>query len=212
MIETPEDYKRFLKGVGGLNYFGEPSFILLWGENETIDQLKLPQPFIAPYFNCWILAEWRPAEEFGPPSDWLEELGPFPSRGGYVPLAVFRNAKREPAKLGSRDLNFEVLRMWIYLTLKHEHDRLSERLAFYDQVKRKEEEARISHIADLLQESVPAFGLAEAVSFSGQGNCNSSLRQKMEEIQRMIPASRNFFRARPKGMSVSPIAKPEFIM
>jgi hypothetical protein len=202
MIETPEDYKRFLKGVGGVNPYGDPAFILLWGENQTINQLKIPQPFIAPYFNCWILAEWHSAEDWGSPSDWLDELGPYPSRGGYTPLAVFRNQKREPVKLGTRDLNFEVLQMWVYLALKHEHDRISERLAFYEDVKRKEEESRISRIADLLQEAVPAFGLAESVSFSGQGNCNSSLKQKMDEIERMIPAARKFFSRSPRGMSV----------
>lgn len=205
MIETPEHYKRFLKRVGGLNEFGEPSYILIWGENRTIDQLALPQPFLAPYFNCWILAEWRRPEDFGSPSDWLDEMGPFPSRGGYIPLAVFRNEKREPAKLDTRDLNLEVLRMWIYFSLKHESDRLAERKSFMKDQMDKREKAQQERIADLLQDSVPAFGMAESVSFHGQANCNPALKQRMEQVEKSMKYAKQFFRRAPKGSSICKI-------
>ena len=202
MIETPERYKRFLSKVGGLNPFGEPSFILIWGENQTIDQLAIPQSFLNPYFNCWILAEWQGPEEWGSPSDWPKDLGEFPSRGGYVPLAVFRNDQREPVKLDTKDLNFEVLQMWIYHALKHEHDRISERKVFMEDQIRKREDAKQQRIADLLQDSVPAFGATDTMSFHGQQNCNPALKQKMEQIEKMIPYSRSFFKNVPRGTSI----------
>lgn len=202
MIETPERYQKFLAKVGGKNDFGEPNFILIWGENRTIDQLALPRPFIAPYFNCWVLAKWYPAEEFGSPSDWMPELGPYPSRGGYIPLAVFRTPKQEPVKLDSSDLNFQVLELWIFTALKHEHDRISQRMAAYDEHRRRIEEARVNRIADLLQDAVPAFGTAEAVSFHGQANCNPALKQKMEQIEKTMPYAMSFFKRLPKRTSI----------
>lgn len=209
MIETPENYKRFLRKKGGLNDFGEPSFILIWGENRTIDQLAIPQPFLAPYFNCWILAKWEPAEEFGPPSEWPRELGEYPSRGGYVPLAVFRTPKGEPVMLDTEDLNIPVLEIWVYMALKHEHDKLSERKRVFEQVNEKRENAKVQRIADLLQDAVPSFGLSEGVSFHGQQNCNSALRQKMEEIEKRLPYNRSILKRLPKRAS---IYKPEIVM
>jgi hypothetical protein len=202
MIETPEKYKRFLKKVGGLTDYGEPSYLLIWGENQTITQLTIPQPFLNPYFNCWILAEWRRAEDFGSPSDWPDDLGPYPNRGGYVPLAVFRDEKREPSKLDSEDLNFEVLRMWIFYSLKHENDRLAERKAFMKAQFDKRDERLQARIADLLQDAVPAFGASEIISFRGQKNCNPALKQKMEYIEKMMPHAKGFFRRVPKGTSI----------
>lgn len=202
MIETPDHYKRMLKRFGGVNDFGDANFILLWGETRTIKDLAVPQPFIAPYFNCWILAEWRPAADFGHPDDWPRELGPYPSRGGYVPLAVFRTPKGEPVMLDTVDLNPGVLQMWVYLTLKHEHDRLALRKQVFDADRERKEAAKVRRIADLLHDAYPSFGTAEGVSFFGQANCNSVVKQKMDEIERRMPAIRNFFKRVPKGMSV----------
>lgn len=214
MIETPERYKQFLRKVGGLNDFGEPSFILIWGENRTIDQLAIPQPFLAPYFNCWILAKWESAEEFGSPSEWPRELGEYPSRGGYVPLAVFRTEKREPIMLDTEDLNIEVLHLWIYKTFQHEHDNLAKRRQLFKDTQDAREEAKTKRIAELLEGSIPAFidvngDLEKGVSFSGQRNCNPSLRQKMEEIERRMPYVRGMLKRLPKRTSIH---KPELVM
>lgn len=202
MIETPDVYKRFLKKIGGSTDYGDARFILIWGENRSVTQLKIPQPFLAPYFNCWILAEWHPPEDFGAPSDWMPELGRYPSRGGYVPLAVFRTPKQEPVMLDTKDLNLEVLRLWVHTALKHEHDKLSDRMRVFDDNQRAREEAKQKRIADLLQDSMPAFGMAESVSFHGQQNCNPVLKQKMEQIERSMPYAREFFRRMPRRTSI----------
>ena len=202
MIETPEEYRSFVTREGGVNPFGDPSFILIWGENRTIDQLAFPRPFLNPYFNCWILAFWRPAEEFGPPSEWLEELGPYPSRGTYIPILTFRDRKMQPFMLGSEGLNKRVLEDCIKTARRCWHDRLELRKQAFKDHQESIERAKVQRIEAVIHDAYPAFGTADAISYAGQKNTNPALKQMMEKIERNMEFALDFRRRMPKKTSI----------
>src|SRR5690349_20420285 len=96
MPDCPERYRRFLEDHGGRNCYGEAAFLLHWGSLPVPRGISAPQRYqmpsalLAPYLNCWCLAEWTPPNEFGDPQDWDETNGPFLSEGVYLPIQIFR--------------------------------------------------------------------------------------------------------------------------
>jgi hypothetical protein len=197
-METPQEYSDFILQHGGRTRFGEPRFMLYWGEREN-KKLAVPDDFFAPYLHCWVLAEWRPPEDFGIPSEWPKEMGNFPSRGGYVPLHLFRDEDQKPHLLESRWLNKEILAMYLYIVLRHEHDSLAQRASGMKEMAEVEELATLKRLADYLENRCPVF--KDAASYRGQTNCNTVVRQKMDEIERQMRRARNFARRVPRSTS-----------
>lgn len=204
MIETPKQYSDFLKKFGGKNPFNEPTFILVWCES-SVNRIGVPPQMFGPYIKSWILCEWCPAEEFGSPLDWDDKLmqQPFPSRGLYFPLQIFKDRDgHTPAALDSEALNPEVLGRWLWNCINHKRDSLAKRLAVFNEEDEKKQKAELSRLADRLQDAFPAFGMADAVSFQGQQGAMCSLRSRMQEIEKKLPAIRDFRRRIPRGISV----------
>lgn len=196
MPDLPERYSKFLEQRGGRNIFGDPNFILNWGSSALV-RLAVPDEFRNPYRDCWALCEWTPPEEFGPPEEWHEPtLGPYPSRGAYNPIQVFRE-DNVPCQLDSEYLNLNVLEMFLWVILNHKHDSLAKRVQFLtdDAAKRKAEETR--KLVERIEDGAPAF--LDSVSFSGQLNCNSVIRQKMEQLERNLDRITDVAKRFPRG-------------
>lgn len=202
-LETPERYKRFLEKFGGLNHFGEPRFILQWCDSP-IERIAVAPQLIGPYLNSWVLAEWYPPEEIGGRAAWDEELmGPYPSRGLYFPLQIFKGDDgREPAMLDSEWLNLEVLGRWVYNALNHEKDSLAKRKSVLDDAAAREKKAELERRADLLQDAFPAFGLTDSVSYAANPGATNSVKTRMEKIERAINAALDFKKRFPRGPSI----------
>lgn len=199
MPKTPDLYRKELSLQGGFNPYGEPNFILHWGGN-AICRPGLPDTLLAPWLDCWVLAQWRPANDFGVPIQWLSDLleAPYPSRGLYVIIQTFHNGT-EPAMLDSPALNVQVLKGMVHVVKTHESDDFNKRMLTARAFKDKELAAQRARIADCLEAAAPAFG--ESASFNGQRNCNTALAQKMEQIERNYPFVEAFRRQR--GLSYS---------
>jgi hypothetical protein len=181
--DLPENYKQFLVAKGGVNIFGDPNFILNWGSSSLV-RLTVPDEFRRPYQECWALCEWTSPEEFGPPDQWDEKLlGPYPSRGAYNPIQVFREGN-VPCQLDSEYLNLPVLEMFLWVILHHKHDSLSKRSQFLKDEFARREAVKTKQMVDRIEDGAPAF--LEGVSFSGQLNCNSVVRQKMEQLEKNL--------------------------
>ena len=174
--ETPKKYQRLLTKLGGLNILGEPAFILQWGLSP-IRRYAVPDDFLGPYLNKWVLAEWTAPEEFGTPAE-VEALGvPFPSRGLYLPLFVYD-------RIDSEELNLEVLRTTLHIVMTHKYDTLQHRYHVMkdEYAKVKAEETRV--LVDRIEDGAPAF--LDATCFHGQRNCNSVVKQKLEYLEKNI--------------------------
>lgn len=101
--QCPPEYQERLTRAGGLNRYGSPNFILVWGGSYRVrrggtwnsgdyyyqgyrDELEDGRPI-------WVLKQWFPPEVYGSPALWFDEnreresglqlLGDFPWRGQY---------------------------------------------------------------------------------------------------------------------------------
>ena len=180
-LETPKRYSELLTRLGGKNLFGEPNFILQWGLS-AVRRYAVPDAFLAPYLNAWCLAEWTPAEEFGSPADWdEEECGPYPFRGLYTPIQVFREGS-EPIMLDTEYLNLEVLKLFLWVALNHKHDSLQKRMDFLKDQKAQADAQETKRLIDLIEDGAPAF--LDSASFSEHLNCNTVVKQRIEALER----------------------------
>lgn len=185
---------------------GEANFILNWGSSPLV-RLTVPDEFRNPYRDCWTLCEWVAPEEFGDPDGWDERiLGPYPSRGAYNPVQVFRD-EGNPVQLDSEFLNLRVLEMCIWVILNHKHDSLSKRVQFLKDDAAERKAARTREMIDRIEECAPSY--LDGVSFSGQLNCNSVVRQKMEQLEKNLPLiTERAAQFRTRGILQSGTAKP----
>ncbi len=132
---------------------------------------------------CWMLAEWHPAQDYGPPILWdFEVLGPYPHFGMYEIIQPFY--ERIKGEVIPMPLNFATLEMMVPIILKHKHDSAEKRLALLKQEKEGREKAIEDRIADNLQDSVPLA--MDAISFSGQTNKHSFVQQKIDKLEAIL--------------------------
>lgn len=111
-LEPPPEYVEHLNSIGGLNRFGEPNFILVWGQTRTwriYGQKEgggKGQHTVLQFggIPAWHIMAWKPPEAFGTPALWYalswdpetrtHGLGDYPWRGDYVPCKFNLYVKR----------------------------------------------------------------------------------------------------------------------
>lgn len=197
MPDTPRRYSKLLEDIGGKNPLGEPNFILHWGE-QPIRRRDCPDVLLAPYLDCWVLAYWRPPEEFGPPELWPRDLGPYPRRGAYLVFQPFRYSN-QIAMLDTPALNPNVLRTAVKVIQEHLDDSLASRARVLRDQKEQQEAKVQAHIAEIIEDSHP---LGEVVSYSRQQSCHSAVQQKMDQIEQYMKYAELFRLQMPRGPSV----------
>lgn len=179
--ECPREFASQLAALGGTNIYGEPRFILFWGQTRTI-----PTGFGSMLHGqgvpAWFLAEWKPAEEWGTPETWdYDLLGPYPHRGQYDIIQPFYRSlgkgKVEPMQLNRRTFDFI-----IPVVLRHAKDSFEKRMQTIIAQKAAEDRALEGRIADCLQDAYPSF--TDATSFAGQTNKHTVVQQKIEQLER----------------------------
>jgi hypothetical protein len=121
--EVPREIQAIATRSGGLNFYGEPNYRIVWGwsrltiiagEWTDLDAHGNPIRTVGQYrwepknlpFDRWHLETWLPPSHFVSKEYWYEitdeefngvhfaALGPFPSRGEYEGCHVFQNADR----------------------------------------------------------------------------------------------------------------------
>lgn len=196
-LEPPREYAQWLARAGGSNCFGHPNFILFWGQTRV--ERNGDGPFLTGRGTpAWFLASWAPPDEYAPIELWDNKLlGPFPTQGKYEILQPFY--RRVAGKLEHMPLNYRSLEMMVPVAIKHKHDSYLKRKAAFEKVQERKDHEIQEAIADRLQDSVPAW---EVGSFAGQGNTNSALRQKMDQIEQNYSHVQNFRQAHPVGGSL----------
>lgn len=183
-LEPPREYADLLKRIGGSNLFGEPNFILFWGQTH-VPRGICPQRLLGENRPCWNLAMWRPAEEWGTPSTWdHQSLGDYPSRGAYDLIQpLYRSLGKDGIE--AMPLNFLTLEMMVHVIEKHKGDSLRRRKEALEAEQSKNDKATLNRIEDCIRDAVPAFG--ESASYSGQTNTNTFLAQKIAELEKWMP-------------------------
>lgn len=186
-LELPSEFQDFLTKIGGRTPFGDPMFIVFWGQTRVqfgmLQDLGIPR---------WSLAAWEPAEKYGPEIFWpYDLLGPYPYRGEYeIIMPCYR-------KIGKRTehmpLNYAAFEFLIPFILKHKNDSMAKRQAVMIEDKHKSDERIQNRIADVTADALPALGDQKG----------SVLRKKIEQIERNYAAAGKFLQHKPLGPSVA---------
>lgn len=179
----PVECADFLREAGGLNQYGGANILLVWGEHAGEDTGK----GIVPPQNglpCWNLCVWHPAEDAGPPSAWREDLGGrYPSEGFYeIVQPMYRTIDGKVDKIEALTPSIHILEAMVWNLKKHQYDSHEARQRAFRLHKERKEREQLDRIADVLQDSMPAFGGVE--SFSGVPN--TVVRKRMEMIERQL--------------------------
>jgi hypothetical protein len=179
--DAPAEIQERVERAGGLNYFGEANFRVVWGASrltwiggrwtdrdahgnvlrETIETRRVPKYLP---LERWHIERWAPPESYGSPEQWLAQtteiedgiriaaLGPYPSRGEYEHCFTLESASREFIPLTPAACD------WIVCAIQwsRRQPRQSQRGAIAAR------EARRAHdwdrdADDLLDDAVPAF-------------------------------------------------------
>lgn len=107
----PPEYQEHVNKLGGMNRFGEPNFLLVWGETHTqtfygydANGQRGQHTMLQFGVPAWHLLEWKPPETFGVPDFWyrftwdpeaeVHALGDYPWRGLYIPCTFNLYVKR----------------------------------------------------------------------------------------------------------------------
>lgn len=180
-MHTPEHYQKELTVGAGLNPYGEPNLLLVWGRDPIVRK-GAPAQRLSDEFECWCLVMWQPAEEFGPPELWPRDMGPYPSRGQYVIVQAFKYSGNV-ARLDSPVLCPRVLRLAAKVITDNRESTLATRAKVIDGLLSSQQKEWADKIDDIVRDAAP---LGEVVSFAGQKNCNSVIQQKMDQIERCM--------------------------
>ncbi len=178
---APKHYRDALLLAGGTNPYGEPAFILQWGETPVRRRMVSDEYVAHRRIACWMLCEWRPASDY-PVTSWPDEI-PYPSSGRYEIVQPFRE-DGEAVRLDTPGLNPSVLRMMVWVVKRHRGDSCRKNLDALKESREKETKAQRERIADCLQSAMPRFH--GPVSFRGQRNTRSAVQQKAEQIERQM--------------------------
>lgn len=204
---TPAWMTDYLRTIGGTNVWGEPNFILYWGETRKFPGIT-SRIFYDVEKPCWILAMWHaaydpdPFYDSGPPELWdYSLLGPYPHRGAYHTVQEFRKDGPKGAILPNpAELTPRILTPIVSIVWAHRLDSHKKRLKVLEDERERKAKELEQNIADRLQDAYPSF--QDAVSFSGQTNCNSVVQQKMEQIEKNYAHVLRYARQRPGKLSI----------
>lgn len=177
-MDCPRHYQDALTLAGGRNPYGEPRFILQWGETPVRRRLCPDELIAHRKMRCWALCEWRPASDY-PLQSWPEGL-PYPASGRYEPVQVFRDGQ-EMVPLDSDALNVNVLRMMVRHIMESYTMRMAEKYRAFAQMEQDRKDAQREKIADCLSASLPAF--QGAASYARNHGTRTAVEKKIEQLE-----------------------------
>ena len=185
-LEPPSEYVRLLTSLGGTNCYGEPNFILFWGQT-LVPRGVCPWRLLGENRPCWNLAMWRSPEEWGSPEDWdYDILGEYPSRGAYDLIQpLYKPAEKPGSGIVSIPLSYGMIEAMISIIEKHKGDSLAKRKEVFAKEEDAKEKEQELHIESVIRDSCPAF--LDAASYANQPVKKTFLQQKIEELERWCP-------------------------
>lgn len=223
-MKVPDQFREKLTRVGGLNRYGEPNFIIVWGKSYTVRRggtwaqddgtfFKGYRDVVEDGRPCWVLKQWKPPEVYGSStmyfmenreeSTGLQILGDYPWRGQYetVQPFVWRGLVNGKMVVEHMPLNSMILDMVVPIILRCQDANLLQRRAALDALEEKKQASMLSTIEAKRLDAKMAF--TGPVSYSKQGCKTSIVDRKMYDIQKSWNQAMNNFRGRGLGISLA---------
>jgi hypothetical protein len=219
----PPEFQERLTRVGGLNRYGQPNFIIVWGQSWTVRRGGTWEQDDGTYFRgyrdvledgrpCWILKKWNAPEIYGSPALWflenLEEstglqiLGDYPWRGCYetVQPFVWKGMVNGRLVVERMPLNSMILDLVVPIVLKcKEATFLQKKTAIQEMEARKDRDLLRSVEAKRHDANLAFRG---PVSFARQGCRTSLVDRKVYAIQKHWDEAMTQMKQRGLGISL----------
>jgi hypothetical protein len=211
----PDDFQSLLTHLGGVNRYDDPCFRLIWaqyggngGSFRSGGVWSVDEQYFKGYRDlllgsgepCWALTQWHDAIEYSSPEGFyfdnrdadtgLQILGEYPYSGRFEILYNLRWHEMVDGKLELHTMPLSplTLELIIPIVFKAKEISVEKRRAAWLEMKRREEDAKLSDIERHLREKETPFRGAQ-VSFTRQGIRSTVIDKKMLEIQRAWQAA-----------------------
>jgi hypothetical protein len=178
--QCPQAFQDLLTRHVGVNRFGEPNFIIAWGQTAMYTAGGIwPKPQGDGYFGyrklplsnssfsgrgmpCWMILEWHPPEDYGTPAAYyydnrdeqtgLQTLGEYPFKGRYeIAYRLNSQAFRDgKLRVDNYHLDGWIFDLLIPCILEGQKMDMKARLKMLRTLNEKEEKHQDDKIADVL--------------------------------------------------------------
>jgi hypothetical protein len=167
---------------GGMNRYGEPNFIIAWGQSYFYTAGGMwPKPHGDGYFGyrklplsnssfsgrgmpCWMILEWHPPEDYGTPAAYyydnrdeltgLQTLGEYPFKGRYEIAYRLNSQEFRDGRMVVANYHLDgwILDMLIPCILEGQKMSMKQRLRKLRQDEERREAAQDAQIDDVLRD------------------------------------------------------------
>ncbi len=206
--QCPQHFQERLTSATGRNRYGEPLFLIAWGQTHTFSAGGMwPNDKYIGYRSvmtatgspngkgkpCWMILEWNPPE--CSEAVWyylnrdeatgLQTLGAYPSSGRYSVALKLETSELVNGKmvLDHYELDSRVLDYLIPIIVKAKAVSLEKRVMHAQAERAKLEEKMSREIDDAFRGAAPAFHGA-TISHANQRTRATSVSKKVEQIER----------------------------
>lgn len=179
----PEAFQEMLTRHVGLNRYGEPNFIIAWGQTFMYTAGGVwPKPYGDGYFGyrklplsnssfsgkgmpCWMILEWHPPGDYGTPAAYyydnrddltgLQLLGEYPYKGRYEIAYRLNSQEFRDGKMRIQNYHLDgwILDMLIPSILEGQKMSMKKRLQMLRERDEKEEKAQDDKLDDIIHAS-----------------------------------------------------------
>lgn len=219
----PPQYQERLTRAGGVNRYGTPNFIIVWGQSWTVRRGGTWEQDDGHYFRgyrdivedgrpCWVLKKWHAPEIYGSPilyylenmeeSTGLQILGEFPYRGRYETLypLVWKGLVNSRMVVERMPLNSMLLELVVPIVVGCQKITHYQRKLALEAVKAREDRDMLRSVEAKRHDAKMAF--RGPVSFARQGCRTSLVDQKVYAIQKHLDRAMQSMKGRGLGVSV----------
>lgn len=219
----PPEFQDRLTRVGGVNRYGKPNFLIVWGQSWTVRRGGTWEQDDGTYFRgyrdvledgrpCWVLKKWNPPEVYGSPSLWflenyepgtgLQILGDYPWKGQYetVQPFVWRGVVNGQMVVERMPLNSMILDLVVPIVMKCKESTFLQRKAAIQEMEARKERNQQTQIEAQRHDAKMAF--RGPVSFARQGCRTSLVDQKVYAIEKHWQQAMARMRGTGLGVSV----------
>lgn len=219
----PPEFQERLTRIGGINRYGEPNFIIVWGQSWTVRRGGTWEQDDGTFFRgyrdvvedgrpCWILKKWNSPELYGSPmlyylenqeeATGLQILGEFPFRGRYETIQpfVWKGLVNGRMVVERMPLNSMMLDLVVPVVMASQRVSNYQRKLALEEMKAREDRDMLRNVEAKRHDAQMAF--RGPVSFSRQGCRTSLVDQKVYAIQKYWDRGMQIMHNRGLGVSV----------
>jgi hypothetical protein len=198
------EYIEHINRIGGMNRYGEPNFLITWGQNETdlvygVDANgKKGQHIILKHdgIPAWFIDCWKPPECLGTPESWYAltwdwetdapGIGPCAERGLYLssPFNLYvRRFERDVMFIDAMPLTHWLIDLIIPNLLKEKESTFEQRKTAIQNRMLAERQRAAKQAFDVYLDASPAFGGQAGTFESNREAWMSRLREKQASMR-----------------------------